>query len=47
MAHVWHYVMTHIADPLYYPDAIKQKQKQYGLNAGLRMFSDSGNVAVL
>jgi hypothetical protein len=34
---------------LYYADAIKpkQKQKQYGLKAGLRMFSDRGNAAVV
>ena len=49
MAHVCHYVMTHIADSLYYADAIKskQKQKQYGLKAGLRRFSDWGNAAVV
>ena len=43
------FVMTHIADSLYYADAIKpkQKQKQYGLKAGLRMFSDRGNAAVV
>jgi hypothetical protein len=41
--------MTHIADSLYYTDAIKpkQKQKQYGLKTGLRMFSDRGNAAVI
>ena len=46
MAHVCHYVMTHIADSLYYANAIKPKQKQYGLKAGLCMFSDCGNAAV-
>ena len=41
--------MTHIADSLYYAEAIKpkQKQKQYGLKAGLCMFSDRGNAAVV
>ena len=48
MAHVCHYVMTHVADSLYYADAIKPKQKkQYSLKAGLRMFSDRGNAAVI
>jgi hypothetical protein len=48
MAHVCHYVMTHIADSLYYADAIKiPKQKQYGLKVGLRRFSDWGNAAVV
>ena len=49
MAHVCHYVMTHIADSLYHADAIKSKpqQKQYGLKAGLRRFSDRGNAAVV
>jgi hypothetical protein len=49
MAHVCHYVMTHIADSLYHADAIKSKpqQKQYGLKAGLRRFSDRGNAAVI
>ena len=49
MAHVCHYVMPHIADSLYYADAIKSKpkQKQYGLKAGLRRFSDRGNAAVV
>ena len=47
MAHVCHYVMTHIADSLYYANAIKPKQKQYGLKAGLCMFSDCGNAAVV
>ena len=49
MAHVCHYVMTHIAESLYYADAIKpkQKQKQYGMKAGLCMFSDRGNAAVV
>ncbi len=28
MAHVCHYVMTHIVDSLYYADAIKSKPKQ-------------------
>ena len=40
--------MTHVADSLYYADAIKPKQKkQYSLKAGLRMFSDRGNTAVI
>ncbi len=41
--------MTHIADSLYYADAIKPKpkQKQYGLKAGLCMFFDRGNGAVV
>ena len=49
MAHVCHYVMTHIADSLYYADAIKSKpkQKQYSLKAGLHWFSDRGNTAVV
>jgi hypothetical protein len=49
MAHVCHYVMTHIADSLYYADTIKPKPKpkQYGLKAGLCMFSDHGNAAVV
>jgi hypothetical protein len=47
MAHLCHYVMAHIADSLYYVDTIKPKQKQYGLKAGLHMFSDRGNVAVV
>jgi hypothetical protein len=47
MAHVCHYIMTDIADSLYYADAIKSKpkQKQYGLKAGLCRFSDRGNAA--
>jgi hypothetical protein len=49
MAHVCHYVMTHIADSLYYADTLKSKpnQKQYSLKAGLRRFSDPGNAAVV
>ena len=49
MAHVFHYVMTHIADSLYYADAVKSKPKQskYDLKAGLRRFSDQGNAAVV
>jgi hypothetical protein len=49
MAHVCHYIMTHIADSLYYAEAIKPKPKpkQYGLKAGLCMFSDRGNAAVV
>ena len=49
MAHVCHYVMTHIADSLYYADAIKPKtkQKQHGLKAGLCLLSDRGNAAVV
>ena len=41
--------MTHIADSLYYADAVKskQKQKKYNLKAGLRRFSDQGNAAVV
>ena len=46
MAHVCHYVMTHIADSFYYANAIKPK-KQYGLKAGLCMFSDCGSAAVI
>ena len=50
MVHICHYATTHVADSLYYADAIKQKQKQkqkqYGLKVGLRMFSDHGNAAV-
>jgi hypothetical protein len=42
MAHVCHYVMTHIADSIYYADALKLKptQKQYSLKAGLCRFHD-------
>ena len=47
MAHICHYLMTHIAEFLYYANAIKPKQKQYGLKAGLCMFSDRGNAAVV
>ena len=49
MAHVCHYVMTHIADSLYYADAIKPKPKpkQYDLKTGLHMFSDPGNTTVV
>jgi hypothetical protein len=49
MAHVCPYVMTHIADSIYYADAIKSKpkQKQYSLKAGLCRYSDQGNSAVV
>jgi hypothetical protein len=49
MTHVCHYLMTHIADSLYYADALKSKpnQKHYSLKAGLRQFSDKGNAAVV
>jgi len=37
MAHVCHYVMTHVANSIYYADALKSKptKKQYSLKAGL------------
>ena len=50
MAHVCHYVMTHVADSIYYADALlksKPTQKQYSLKAGLRRFHDRGNEAVV
>jgi hypothetical protein len=49
LAHICHYIMTHIADSLYYADALKSKpkQKQYSLKAGLRWYSDWDNVAVI
>ena len=51
MAHVCYYIMTHIADSFFYAIAIKpkekQKQKQYGLKAGIHMFFDRGNAAVV
>ena len=49
MAHVCHYVMTHVANSIYYADALKSKptQKQYSLKAGLRRFHDRGNAAVV
>ncbi len=47
MAHVWHYVMNHTANFLYYADAIKPTKKQYGLKAGLHAFADQGSAAVV
>jgi hypothetical protein len=44
MAHVCHYVMTHMADKLYLnPQSAK---KQYGVKAGLKLFGDRGNSAI-
>ncbi len=49
MAHVCHYVMTHVANSIYYTDALKLKptKKQYSLKAGLRCFHVRGNAAVV
>ena len=49
MAHVCHYVMTHVAISIYYADVLKSKptKKQYSLKAGLCRFHDRGNEAVV
>ena len=47
MAHVWHYVMTHTTDFIYYADTIKPTKKQDGLKASLCAFADGGSAAVV
>jgi hypothetical protein len=47
IAQICHYAMTHTADTLFCASHLPPKKNQYGLKAGLKLFTDQGNKAVI
>ncbi len=47
IAQICHYVMTHTADTLFCTSDLPSNKKQYRLKAGLNLFADQGNKAVI